>query len=311
MSKPITMFCTSLCRRCLETSFSEFSVLLLRHAQSNVQKLCSLPDWPGICHLGWWLWYDYVMFFVMSDWSKMPPHCHASIYFNIFNMRSFLANSPPGKIQNLLGGMHDESLHAQVPYAPPKATAKPEPLPANSPLSSGGSVVLQARLSWVRGSEAGSEKRRAFENCELQWTWEASKHRLRPDIEDSVGGSPGLLAVWHLNPNRSKRSCRVGDMRGVCFFLSVLFTLAFWSRFPGDSWAWQDWTGPTCGNLAYNCKHCICQRCCWYCFESENSGFPDCRFLDFQRVGAVCNLSIQISSDEHDELPVLLVPWNR
>ena len=212
------MFCTSLCRGCLETSFSEFSVLLLRHAQSNVQKLCSLPDWPGICHLGWWLWYDYVMFFVMSDWSKMPPHCHASIYFNIFNMRSFLANSPPGKIQNLLGGMHDESLHAQVPYAPPKATAKPEPLPANSPLSSGGSVVLQARLSWVRGSEAGSEKRRAFENCELQWTWEASKHRLRPDIEDSVGGSPGLLAVWHLNPNRSKRSCRVGDMWGVCFF---------------------------------------------------------------------------------------------
>lgn len=64
--------------------------------QSNVQKLCSLPDWPGIC-----------------------------------------------KIQNLLGGMHDESLHAQVPYAPPKATAKPEPLPPNSPLSSGGSVVLQ------------------------------------------------------------------------------------------------------------------------------------------------------------------------
>lgn len=55
--------------------------------------------------------------------------------------------------------MHDESLHAQVPYAPPKATAKPEPLPANSPLSSGGSVVLQASLSWVRGSEAGSQKR--------------------------------------------------------------------------------------------------------------------------------------------------------
>ena len=54
----------------------------------------------------------------------------------------------PGKIQNLLGGMHDESLHAQVPYAPPKATAKPEPLPPNSPLSSGGSVVLQAGLSW-------------------------------------------------------------------------------------------------------------------------------------------------------------------
>lgn len=64
--------------------------------QSNVQKLCSLPDWPGIC-----------------------------------------------KLQNLMGGMHDESLHAQVPVAPPKASAKPEPLPANSPLSSGGSVVLQ------------------------------------------------------------------------------------------------------------------------------------------------------------------------
>ena len=44
-----------------------------------------------------------------------------------------------------MGGMHDESLHAQVPVAPPKASAKPEPLPANSPLSSGGSVVLQAR----------------------------------------------------------------------------------------------------------------------------------------------------------------------
>ena len=45
-----------------------------------------------------------------------------------------------------MGGMHDESLHAQVPVAPPKASAKPEPLPANSPLSSGGSVVLQARF---------------------------------------------------------------------------------------------------------------------------------------------------------------------
>jgi len=44
-----------------------------------------------------------------------------------------------------MGGMHDESLHAQVPVAPPKASAKPEPLPANSPLSSGGSVVLQAK----------------------------------------------------------------------------------------------------------------------------------------------------------------------
>eukprot|EP00438_Fugacium_kawagutii_P027230 Skav214323 [mRNA] locus=scaffold86:110995:133601:+ [translate_table: standard] len=66
-------------------------------AESNVQKLCSLPDWPGIC-----------------------------------------------KIQNLLGETHDASLHAQVPYAPPKGSFNPEPLPPNSPLSSGGSVVLQA-----------------------------------------------------------------------------------------------------------------------------------------------------------------------
>eukprot|EP00913_Durusdinium_trenchii_P018689 g17563.t1 len=65
--------------------------------QSNVQKLCSLPDWPGIC-----------------------------------------------KVQNLLGGAHDESLHAQAPCAPAKP-ARIENLPGNSPLT-GGSVVLQAGI---------------------------------------------------------------------------------------------------------------------------------------------------------------------
>ena len=79
-----------------------------RRAESNEQKLCSLPDWPGIC-----------------DFDILPERG--------------LQNS--GRVQSLLGGMLDESLHAQPPRAPARGK---EALPPNSPLSSGGSVVLEA-----------------------------------------------------------------------------------------------------------------------------------------------------------------------